>query len=256
MQALTVLIPTFNEVENLRQLLPLVSWADEVLVVDSFSTDDTVNYALSMGAKVIQRAYGNSASQKNWAIPQAAHSWIFLIDADERPTPDLVKEVQQILTQPEAEESPVAYWIGRNNYFLGKPIRFSGWQNDAVIRLFKRDDCQYEEKEVHAEILSTGKIARLKARFDHYTYKDMAHFLAKMERYAYWSAKDHLAKTKQITWFHLYIKPAFRFFKHYILKQGFRDGKEGLIVCKVLAWGVFLRYVMMLEMKNRVVGND
>ena len=256
MQAVTILIPTYNEAENLRQLLPLVTWADEVLVVDSYSTDDTVEVAKSMGAKVIQREYGNSANQKNWAIPQATHEWIFLIDADERPTPKLIEELKQVLSQPQNIETPVAYWIGRNNFFLGKHIRFSGWQNDAVIRLFKRDDCRYEEKEVHAEVITKGKVAKLKGRFEHYTYKDMAHFLAKMERYAYWSAKDHLTKTKRITWFHLYLKPGFRFFKHYILKQGFRDGKEGLIVCKVLAWGVFLRYVLMIEIQKQNIDKE
>lgn len=251
MRPVTILIPTYNEAENLRQLLPLLAWADELLVVDSFSADETVVVAKSMGAKVLQREYGNSASQKNWAIPQAAHAWIFLIDADERPTPALIEEVKKILSQPDSKEEPIAYWIGRNNYFLGKHIRFSGWQNDAVIRLFKRDDCRYAEKEVHAEVIAKGKVAWLKARFEHYTYKSMHHFLAKMERYAYWSAKDYLAKTKRITWYHLYLKPGFRFFKHYVLKQGFRDGKEGLIVCKVLAWGVFLRYVNILELRRK-----
>lgn len=248
MQALTVIIPTFNEADNLRELLPLVDWAEELLVVDSFSTDKTVEIAKAHGAKVLERAYENSANQKNWTIPQAKHEWILLIDADERPTAALIAEVKAILQSPKEE---VAYWIRRDVFFMGKRIRFSGWQRDAVIRLFKRDDCRYEEKAVHAEIISQGKVGKLKGHFEHYTYKSMQHFLAKMERYAVWSAKDYAPKTPRINFYHLRIKPAFRFFKHYILKQGFRDGQAGYIICKILAWGVFLRYVMMQEMRDK-----
>lgn len=248
MQALTIIIPTFNEADNLRELLPLVDWADELLIVDSFSTDATVELAKAHGAKVLERTYENSANQKNWTIPQAKHEWILLIDADERPTAALLAEVKAILAKSDEQ---VAYWIGRDNFFMGKKIHFSGWQGDAVIRLFKRDACRYEEKAVHAEILTKGKVGQLNGRLEHYTYKSMQQFLDKMERYAYWSARDYALKTKKINFYHLYIKPAFRFFKHYILKQGFRDGKVGYIVCKVLAWGVFLRYVMLQEMRDK-----
>ncbi len=251
MKKLSIIVPTFNEADNLKELLPLLLWADELIVVDSFSTDNSVEIANQFGARVIQREYINSASQKNWAIPQASNEWIFLVDADERPSAELLSEIKKILEQPEKPGDPVAYWIGRDNYFLGKQIRFSGWQNDAVIRLFKRDNCKYAEKEVHSEIIAEGTVGKLKERLLHYTYKNMSHFLAKMERYAKWSAADYDAKTGNITWFHLYLKPAFRFFKHYILKQGFRDGKVGLIVCKVLAWGVFLRYVYLLEKRKK-----
>jgi glycosyltransferase involved in cell wall biosynthesis len=250
MQPISIIIPTYNEAENLKALLPLLQWADEILVVDSFSTDASVEIAKQHNARVIQREYINSASQKNWAIPQATHEWIFLIDADERPTSGLIAEVKKILALEATKEEAVAYWIGRDNYFLGKEIKYSGWQNDAVIRLFKKSCCRYADKEVHSEIIANGKVAWLKERFNHYTYKNMSHFLSKMERYAAWSAQDYGAKTGKITWFHLYIKPAFRFFKHYILKQGFRDGKEGLIISKVMAWSVFLRYVMLLEARR------
>ena len=251
MKKFSIIVPTFNEADNLKELLPLLLWADELIVVDSFSTDNSVEIANQFGARVIQREYLNSASQKNWAIPQASNEWIFLVDADERPSAELLSEIKKILEQPEKPGDPVAYWIGRDNFFLGKQIRFSGWQNDAVIRLFKRDNCKYAEKEVHSEIIAEGTVGKLKERLLHYTYKNMSHFLAKMERYAKWSAGDYDAKTGKIGWFHLYLKPAFRFFKHYILKQGFRDGKEGIIISKVMAWSVFLRYVNLLEKRKK-----
>jgi glycosyltransferase involved in cell wall biosynthesis len=251
MKKLSIIVPIFNEADNLKELLPLLLWADELIVVDSFSTDNSVEIANQFGAKVLQREYINSASQKNWAIPQAAHEWIFLVDADERPSAELISEIKLFLEAPENASDSVAFWIGRDNYFLGKQIRFSGWQNDAVIRLFKKDKCKYADREVHSEIETDGNIGKLKGRLQHFTYKNMSQFLSKMERYAKWSAADYDAKTGNITWFHLYVKPAFRFFKHYILKQGFRDGKEGMIVCKVLAWGVFLRYVYLLEKRKK-----
>jgi len=248
MPPLSIIIPTYNEAENLRILLPLLHWADEILIVDSFSTDATIDVAKSFGAKVLQRQYDGPAYQKNWAIPQAKNEWILLFDADERPTPELLQEIAAVLGVPNV--AFVAYWIHRKNFFMGKEIRFSGWQNDAVIRLFKRDFCRYTETQVHEEIVADGKVDRLKNSMLHYTYRSMSHFLAKIERYAAWSAQDYATKTGKITWFHLYIKPAFRFFKHYLLKQGFRDGKEGLIISKVMAWSVFLRYVMLMEVRR------
>lgn len=250
MQLLTVIVPTYNEADNLRMLLPLLQWADEIIVVDSFSTDETIEVAKAHGAKTLLHKYESPAKQKNWAIPQAKHPWVLIFDADERPTVALTKEIQAILQTSFPQEGPVAYWIARQNIFMGKKVRFSGWQNDAVIRLFQRDHCLYQEVEVHEEITTKGPIARLKAPMLHYTYRNMSHFLAKMERYAQMSAKDHFEKTPKVTLYHLRIKPAFRFFKHYVIKQGFRDGQVGFIIAKIMAWGVFMRYIFIREMHN------
>lgn len=251
---ITVIIPTCNEEVHMEELLSSVQWAAEILVVDSFSTDNTVAIARQYGAKVLQREYLNSANQKNWAIPQASHDWILLIDADERPTPELIQEVQHLAINP-SQKDTVAYWINRNNFFMGQQVTYSGWQNDAVIRFFRKDQCRYEEKHVHAEILAKGNVDTLKGKLDHYTHRSTQHFLAKMERYAQWSAEDHYQKTPTVGFFHLAIKPLFRFFKHYILKRGFLDGRIGFIVSSIMAWGVFLRYIkikeIQLEKKNK-----
>ena len=148
-QKISALIPTFNEEHNISDAIDSVSWADEILVVDSFSTDSTIEIAKKKGAKVIQRVYNYPASQKNWAIPQAKNDWIILIDADERIPYDLKTEIINILNK---ESSFNAFWIRRQNHFMGRKIRFSGWQGDKVIRLFKRDCCRYEDKNVHEEI--------------------------------------------------------------------------------------------------------
>lgn len=247
MNQLTVIITCYNEAHNMRDLLESVKWADEIMVVDSYSTDETLEIAREYTDFILQREYTTPANQKNWAIPQANHEWILLLDADERVTPALREEVLQVV---ESQPKEVAFWIGRENYFMRKRVRYSGWQNDAVIRLFRRDDCRYDNKAVHEEIETTGKVGRLQAKLIHNTYKDMAHFLEKMRRYARLSALDYSEKTSRVTLYHLWIKPAFRFFKHYILKLGFLDGKVGFIISVIMAWGVFLRYLNIIEKNN------
>lgn len=245
---LTVIITTYNETLHMPDLLENIQWADEVIVVDSYSTDDTVAIAKEQGAIVFERKYKGPADQKNWAIQQATNDWILLLDADERVTPQLKNEVQQLLQKP--REGVDAYWIPRQNYFLGKKIKYSGWQGDKVIRFFK-SSCRYDDKQVHEEIQTHGiRVEKLAGKLDHYTYQSMDHFLDKMRRYAKWSAQDYAHKTPRVTLFHLWIKPGFRFIKHYLLKSGFRDGQAGFIISVVMAWGVFLRYVFIKEGEN------
>lgn len=243
---LTVIIPTYNEEDHIASLLKQVAWADEVLVVDSFSTDATVDLVRQSSAKLLQRRYTGPANQKNWAIRQAKHSWVLILDADERLSPALVEEVKQVVLKPNTNYA--GYWMYRQNYFMGKKIKYSGLQRDKVIRLIQRDLCAYNSKQVHEEIESTGQIGFLKHQLEHYTYKNLAHFLAKNERYALWSAQDHLPKVRRVTWWHLSIKPLGRFFSQYILKRGFLDGQAGFIFCVIMAWGVFLRYARIKEL--------
>lgn len=249
MRKISLIIPTFNEADNIEAVIDSANWVDEVIVVDSFSTDQTTDLAKAKGAKVLERTYTGPADQKNWAIPQASHQWVLILDADERVTPALKTEIQDWL---KADEIPYdAFWIPRQNYFMGQKINYSGWQGDAVIRFFQRDKCRYDQKQVHEEIQTEGiQVSRLQSKMEHYTFKDLDHFLDKMRRYAHWSAKDHLHKTPKIGWKHLYIKPAFRIFKHFVLQQGFRDGKVGFIISVIMAWGVFLRYVYIRQMQQ------
>ena len=253
MLPLSVIIPTFNEAHNIEALLQSLDWVDEILVVDSFSTDETITLAKKYTSSVVQRKYTGPADQKNWAIPQVKHDWVLILDADERLTPELKKEIQGLL-QTEIKED--AFWIGRQSFFMGKKIRYSGWQGDAVIRLIRKDRCRYDNKQVHEEIQTEGiTVGKLQSKLEHYTYKDLHHFLEKMQRYSEWSAQDHLAKTPRVTLFHLYLKPLFRFLKHYIIQLGILDGKVGFIISVIMAWGVFLRYVKIQEIHSRTNSN-
>lgn len=250
MNKLTAIIPTGNEIHNIEAVIDSVSFADEILVVDSYSTDGTYEKALELATKVIRRNYEYSASQKNWAIPQAQHEWILLVDADERVTPELKEEIIAILNNPQPDV--VAYWIGRMNHFMGERVNYSGWRNDKVIRLFKRDACKYQDKQVHAEIIADGKVAFLKEKLYHNTYISFDAYLEKMNRYAWWQAKDYDKKTGKLTPYHFIIKPFWGFFKHYIIQSGFRDGVVGLTIGYVQGYVVFMRYVKLwLLRKNR-----
>ncbi|NQW25065.1 MAG: glycosyltransferase family 2 protein [Cryomorphaceae bacterium] len=237
----TLLVPTFNEAACLeRCLASAIDLADELLIVDSFSTDETLAIAQRFGARIVQREYVHSASQKNWAIPQAHHPWILLLDADEWLSPTLYAELKAMKEGPEPQQA--GFWIYRANHFLGQRVRYSGWQGDKVIRLFQRDACRYQDQHVHAEIIAKGPVGKLQGRLNHDTYKGIAAWEAKLRRYAQWQALDYDGRTGRITWVHCWLKPGFRFFKQYVLRLGFLDGAMGFTVSKYAAWAVRLRY--------------
>jgi len=247
MTKLTSIIPTGNEQHNIIEAIQSVRFSDEIMVVDSFSTDDTVKLARPIVDTILQREYEHSASQKNWAIPQAKYSWILLLDADERVTSELKNEVIRMINS-NTEYS--GFWIKRENYFMGKKVRFSGWQGDKVIRLFKRDECKYENKHVHAEIISSGKIGILHNKLIHNTFISKEAYLNKLERYAKLQAKDYDKRVKYITPFHTLIKPIVRFLKHYFLQLGILDGYVGFVISSYQAQAVAMRYKYIQESRK------
>lgn len=249
MQKISAIITTYNETDNIGGVIDCLDWVDEILVVDSFSEDDTAEKARALGAKVIQRKYKGPADQKNFAIETVENDWIILLDADERLVPELINEIQLLLAKDDIEKD--AYWIGRRNFFLEKEIKYSGWQGDAVVRFFNKK-CRYNDLQVHEEIETANtNVGRLQHKILHYTYKNIAHYIQKMDRYAQWSAEDHLRKGKKATWAKFFYKPYFRFVKHYFIQMGWRDGIRGVIVSGIMAWGVFMRYVYMWEKQQK-----
>lgn len=250
MKKLTAIIPVGNEIHNIEAVIASVNFADEILVVDSFSTDGTFEIAEKLATKVIRRPFDYPSAQKNWAIPQATYDWILLVDADERVTPELKTEIIDILNNP--DPNIVAYWIGRMNHFMGNRVHYSGWRNDKVIRLFKRDVCKYEDKHVHEEIMADGLVGKLKNKLYHNTYITLDKYMDKMNKYATWQAKDYDKRTGTLTPYHFIIKPFWGFFKHYIVQSGFRDGIVGLTIGYIQGYVVFMRYVKLwLLRKNR-----
>lgn len=241
---ITAIVPTFNEEHNIEEVLKSVSFADELMVVDSFSTDKTVELAKKYTNFIIQREYNYSASQKNWAIPQANNEWILLIDADERVPYALKSEIIEKLKNNNLDNVD-AFWIKRENYFMGKRIRFSGKRNDKVIRLFRKSRCKYEDKYVHANIETTGNIKFLKNKFTHNTYVSFDNYIEKLNRYSKLQARDYDKITGNLTLYHFALKPMWSFFKHYIYQGGFRDGLPGLVISYLYGYSVFTRYVKL-----------
>jgi len=157
------------------------------------------------------------------------------------------EEIQAVLSQDKLAD---AYWIGRKNYIMGQPLKHI-IKGDKVIRLFKKT-CRYQPIHVHSEILTDGlNVGKLKGILDHHTFKSIDLYMEKINRYATWSAKDYSKKIKSVTFFHLLIKPAFRFFRHYILERGFLDGKIGFIMSCVFSWTVFIRYWKIMEIRQK-----
>jgi glycosyltransferase involved in cell wall biosynthesis len=244
---LTVIVPTFNEQDNLEDCLRSVAWADEVLVVDSFSTDRTLEIARRHTDRIIQREYINSASQKNWAIPQARHRWVMVVDADERVTPELRDEIRALLSRgPDCS----GYVIRRVNHFLGRRIHHGGWARDRVLRLWDRTLGRYQEKEVHAEVDVAGPVRELRHPLLHITFRSWDLYLRKIDRYTSWGAEDLRKRGRRTTALDLVFRPLARFFKRYILQLGFLDGVPGLMITGIDSWAVFVKYARLWE-RNR-----
>ncbi len=170
------------------------------------------------------------------------------MDADERIDDDLKNEIRSIVES--GSTSTVAYWIKRRNFFMGKEVRYSGWQGDKVIRLFMRDKCQYETKRVHAEVLADGHVGVLKNKLNHNTYKDIFHYLEKWDRYTTWSATDRANRGEKPGMYHFLVKPAFRFFQDYILKGGILDGLIGFLICSLSSMSVFMRSLKVWQLRR------
>lgn len=254
---LTALIPCKDERRNIRPCIESVRGiADEILIADSGSADGTLDVVRDIGGcRIIEREYVNSADFKNWAIPQAEHEWILLVDADERVPPKLADEVRKVLTQPPMDVD--GYWIGRRNHYLGYPIRHCGWNTDDVIRLFRRDASRYETRWVHAEVdLLPSKVKRLRTPLNHYTTWNTDEYLFKLNRYANWGALNLRDETIRRSKLDMFLRLPARFLQLYFLRLGFLDGIPGFQVCVFTAFYSFLKQAKLWEMYNAVSQPD
>jgi len=253
---LTVLIPCKDERRNIRACIESVqAIADEILIADSGSTDGTLDIVRDIGGcRIIEREYINSANFKNWAIPQARHEWVLVVDADERVTPELAAEIRELLKSP--PENKDGYWIDRANHYLGYRIRHCGWNSDAVIRLFRRDCC-YETRWVHAEVdLPSSRLGKLKHSMLHYTTWDSDQYLYKMNRYAGWGAFNLRDAGKRPSLLAMVTRAPLRFLQLYFLRLGFLDGIAGFQICMHTAYYAFLKQAKLWELHHALPQPD
>jgi len=247
---ITALIPAGNEAHQVAEAIKSASWADEVyVIVDSASTDGTAEVALSAapGVRVEAHEYAYSAAQKNWAIPRASHPWIFLLDADERVTPELQDEIRRLTASGPHKD---AYQVRRKNLYMGRIMRHGGWQSDKVIRLFRRE-CRYSDRRVHAEVEGFDSLGLLENPILHDTFKDWPSYLLKLDRYTTWGAEQDFKDGKGAGFGNVVLRPLGRFLKQYVLRLGFLDGMPGAIAAFLGVYGVFLKYAKLWDMKRK-----
>jgi glycosyltransferase involved in cell wall biosynthesis len=252
---LTVLIPCKNESHNIRDCIASIRpIADEILVADSRSTDNTLDIVRELGGcRIIEREFVDYANFKNWAIPQALHPWVLIVDADERVTEELAAEVRQILDR--ADPSFDAYCMRRDNFFLGCRIRHCGWNRSTILRLFRRDVCRYGSARVHEQLdVSKDRVGTLRGKLLHYTCTSLPQFIDKQNRYAIMWAEDHHAAGCRTSVLGIFFRPVARFFQLYFLRGGVLDGTAGLIVCMSNAFYTFLKYADLWHLQRRQSG--
>ncbi len=242
----SAVVHVFNEIDNIDDCLASVEWADEIYVVDSFSTDGTVEriHERFPRVRLEQREYLGAASTKNYAIDRATHDWIFVLDADERVTPRLRDEILRTLSN---ELRYWAYSVGRLNFMLGKPVRFSGLQRDRVTRLFHRMHARYPNRRVHADLLVDGETGVLRHKMDHYYIRTFDHMIAKMTRYADWGSAQMFIDGRTTGAFGIFGHSVAKFVRDYIFNFGFLDGARGLISVGMHVYYTFLKYSKLWE---------
>lgn len=238
MPKLTAIIPTYNEEAFIEGALQSVAFADEIIVVDSFSTDKTSEISKKYATKFLQRKFDNFSNQKNFALKEAENNWVLFLDADERITHSLEAEILETIKNPKH----AGYEINFPHFYMN---RFLYHHSDNVLRLVKREGAHFTGT-VHEKLHCNGSVGKLQNKMLHFTYKGLRNYINKKETYAWFQAENLFEKNKKTTWLNLVFKPGYRFFSSYILKGGFRDGIPGLTVAAVNAYGVFQRYAKLL----------
>lgn len=244
---ISVAIITKNEEANIARCLKSVSWAYERIVLDTHSTDRTTAIAEENGATVHTAEWEGFGRAKQRAVELASGDWILSLDADEVVTEPLANEIQKVV----ASSSDInGYFVKRRNLFLKKWISHCGWYPDYTLRLFKRGYGKFDNAIVHEELQIAGKTAYLNGELRHYSYPTLAQYLEKSNRYTSLGAQKAFDAGIRASAFDLTIRPCLSFFSHYIVKQGFRDGLEGLLISTLSAVAVQIKYAKLRELQN------
>ncbi len=248
MTHVSVTIITRDEAANIEACIASVAWANDVLVVDSGSTDDTVSRARAAGARVIVRDWPGYAAQKNFAAGEAAHDWILSVDADERVTPALASEIQARLA---AGPDACGYRVPRVTWHLGRWIRTTDWYPDYQLRLYDRRRARWAPCRVHESVEADGPVGRLREDLQHYAYRDIAHHHQTMDRYTTLAAAQMFDEGRRANLLDLTVHPSAAFVRNFLLRRGIADGVPGLIVSSMNAYYVFLKFAKLWTLQRR-----
>lgn len=248
MNKVSVYIIAYNEAEKITATIESVRWADEVVLVDSWSTDGTTEIATRLGAKVVQVDFKGYGDLRNQAIAACSHEWIFSLDADERCTSEVAMEIQELVNKPDSAD---AYWVPRRNFFMGRWIKHSGWYpNYRQPQLFRRGRMSYDQQTVHENyILNSAKpIGYIKNAIWQFPFKDMSEVMRKANRYSSLGAQR--ITERRLSMSTALSHGVWSFLKHYIFKLGFMDGWAGFVIALGNFEGTFYRYVKAIEIQN------
>ncbi len=250
---ISALAIVFNEEHNIREYLQNMSFADEIVVVDSFSTDRTPQIIKEEYPHVrfYQRVFDDFSSQRNYTIDLAENDWVVFFDADERVTE---KGIEEIVSAVNSDPEEAAFWVKRIFYYQGRPLVNNSFNEDRTARVFRKSLCRYSDKLVHEQLNINGKSRVLKYAIHHYSFKDKQDFLQKRLQYSKLKAKEFYKDGVRPNIFHFTVRPAFRFFKYYVLKFGFINGRHGYEIASILGHHVYMRYVYLKEMYEAARG--
>lgn len=243
---------TFNNERTVEKTLKSLSWADELIVIDSFSSDRTPEIAQKYATDFSQQKFLGHQKQYQSAAAKCTNAWRIFVDADEEISPELAAEIQATVATEEAKaeaEQCQAFVIPRRNFYLGRWIKYGGWKSDREIRLYKAPAADWTPG-LHS-CLGTEKVTRqLEHLVLHYPYADISGQLATIDKYSGIAAQDMLEEGKRPNYLKMCFNPPFRFFRDYILKQGFRDGLAGVVIAGCTAFYVFIKHAKLAELKN------
>ena len=248
MTKLTVTVITHNEAPHIVDALESVAWADEIVVVDSGSTDETVARARPYASRIEVQPWLGYGTQKNYAASLASNDWILSIDADERVAPLLADEIKGLLADG---FSANGYEISRVSHYLGRWIRTTDWYPDFHVRLYNRTVARWSEHAVHESIHCPGTVRRLRGELLHYPYRDVSEHLSKIDRYTTLVAEQWAAEGRRTSAWQAVVYPRLAFLRNFVLRRGFMDGHTGLVVSLLNSYYVFLKYAKLFEMQQR-----
>lgn len=246
---------TLNEETNLRACLESLAWVDEIVVVDSGSTDATLAIAREFTDRVFVQTWAGFTKQKNFASDQCAHRWVLNLDADERVPDSLRDRILALLANPQQD----GYSFPRKNFFLGRWMRHGGWYPDAVLRLFRRDAGRFGGIDPHPGVLlPPGRVTHVPEPMLHYTYTSLGHYVSKQYGYAAAAAQAMVANGKSPgpTVLRMIVKPPWRFMENYLWKLGFLDGVHGFLAAAGSAYIAFLREARIWELRRAAKKRD
>ena len=248
---LSVAIITFNEEDRLEDaLISCKDIADEIVVLDSFSTDKTLEIAKKYGAVIFQEKFVDYGSQKNIALDKCSFNWVLNLDADERVCDTLKSEIIKLKETNDSDIHADGFIVNRKTSYLGRWITHSGWYPDRKLRLFKKNKSRWHGR-IHEGLKLKGKTQHMKGDILHYTYRDISDHITRLNRYSQMQARDIVDKGKKLLYLRAVILPPITFIRFYIWKLGILDGLPGFVIALISSWSTAMKYLKAIEIKRK-----